>query len=102
MRGSAHSVYKSAGAREWTQRQLAGQLLERAFCGSAKALLIGALAAKKTTKSELAELRQLLNQCARRCEMRLLDIAVNTAISEALGWTLFLHCGKPRLSHWIF
>jgi BlaI family penicillinase repressor len=54
-------VYKAARPREWTQRQLAGHLLERAFSGSAKALLIGALSAKKTTESELAELRKLLD-----------------------------------------
>jgi BlaI family transcriptional regulator, penicillinase repressor len=54
-------IYKAARPREWTQRQLAGHLLDRAFSGSAKALLIGALSAKKTTKSELAELRKLLD-----------------------------------------
>src|SRR4029077_20971566 len=31
-------VYKSARPREWTQRQLAGDLLQRAFDGSAKSL----------------------------------------------------------------
>ena len=55
-------VYKAARPREWTQRQLAGHLLERAFSGSAKALLMGALSAKKTTKSELAELRKLVDE----------------------------------------
>src|SRR6185437_3416572 len=54
-------IYKAARPREWTQQQLAGHLLDRAFSGSAKALLIGALSAKKTTKSELAELRKLLD-----------------------------------------
>jgi predicted transcriptional regulator len=54
-------VYKAARPREWTQRQLAGHLLERAFSGSAKALLIGALSARKATKKELAEMRQLLD-----------------------------------------
>jgi BlaI family penicillinase repressor len=34
-------VYAAAKPREWTQRQLAGDFLERAFDGSAKALLIG-------------------------------------------------------------
>jgi predicted transcriptional regulator len=53
-------VYEAARAREWTQRQLAGDLLERAFSGSAKALLVGALSARKATKAELAELRKLL------------------------------------------
>lgn len=58
-------VYKAARPREWTQQQLAGHLLERAFNGSAKALLIGALSAKKTTKSELAELRKLVDEYAK-------------------------------------
>jgi BlaI family transcriptional regulator, penicillinase repressor len=55
-------VYSASKAREWTQRQLASDLLERAFSGSAKALLIGALSARKATKKELAELRELLDQ----------------------------------------
>ncbi|MFI5093725.1 MAG: BlaI/MecI/CopY family transcriptional regulator [Candidatus Acidiferrum sp.] len=55
-------IYEAAKPREWTQRQLAGDLLERAFSGSAKALLIGALSARKATKKELAELRELLDQ----------------------------------------
>jgi len=54
-------VYKAARPREWTQRQLAGDLLERAFSGSAKALLVGALAARKATQEELAEMRKLLD-----------------------------------------
>ncbi len=54
-------IYRAAKPREWTQQQLAGHLLERAFSGSAKELLIGALSAKKTSKSELAELRKLLD-----------------------------------------
>ncbi|HVP49239.1 MAG TPA: BlaI/MecI/CopY family transcriptional regulator [Bryobacteraceae bacterium] len=55
-------VYEAARPREWTQRQLAGDLLERAFSGSAKALLMGALSARKATKKELVELRKLLDQ----------------------------------------
>ena len=39
-------IYEAARPREWTQKQLAGDLLDRAFSGSAKALLIGALGAK--------------------------------------------------------
>jgi BlaI family transcriptional regulator, penicillinase repressor len=54
-------IYEAARPREWTQRQLAGDLLERAFSGSAKALLIGALAARKASKAELAEMRKLLD-----------------------------------------
>ena len=55
-------VYEAARPREWTQRQLAGDLLERAFSGSAKALLVGALSARRATKAELAELRKLLDE----------------------------------------
>jgi BlaI family transcriptional regulator, penicillinase repressor len=55
-------IYSAANSREWTQRQLAGDLLERAFSGSAKALLVGALSARKASKKELAELRALLDQ----------------------------------------
>ncbi|HEX5422058.1 MAG TPA: BlaI/MecI/CopY family transcriptional regulator [Candidatus Acidoferrales bacterium] len=55
-------VYEAARTREWTQRQLASDLMERAFSGSAKALLVGALSAKKATKEELAEIRKLLDK----------------------------------------
>ena len=54
-------IYEAAQSRERTQRQLAGDLLERAFSGSAKALLIGALSARKATKEELTEMRKLLD-----------------------------------------
>ncbi|MFN7932923.1 MAG: BlaI/MecI/CopY family transcriptional regulator [Bryobacteraceae bacterium] len=55
-------VYRPAFSREATQRQLAGDLLQRAFGGSAKELLIGALGAKKSTRQELAEMRRLLDE----------------------------------------
>lgn len=58
-------VYEAAKPREWTQRQLAGDLLERAFSGSAKALLIGALSARKVSKDELADLRRFLDEYQR-------------------------------------
>src|SRR5262245_12914528 len=59
-------VYKAAKPREWTQQQLAGDLMERAFSGSAKALLMGALSARKASKEDLAELRQLLDERQKR------------------------------------
>jgi BlaI family transcriptional regulator, penicillinase repressor len=58
-------VYEPAKPREWTQRQLAGDLLERAFSGSAKALLVGALSARKASPEELAEMRRLLDEFQR-------------------------------------
>jgi BlaI family penicillinase repressor len=54
-------VYEAACPREWTQKQLAGDLLQRAFDGSAVRLMQGALSARKASKTELAELRKLLD-----------------------------------------
>lgn len=58
-------LYQASRPMEWTQRQLAGDLLERAFGGSAKSLVIGALSARKTSKKELAEIRKLLDDYER-------------------------------------
>src|ERR1044071_175807 len=55
-------VYEASRPQEWTQQQLAGGLLRRAFNGSARSLMIGALSAKKATRGELAELRKLLDE----------------------------------------
>ena len=55
-------VYSACQPRERTQSQLAGHLLERAFGGSARSLLMGALSAKKASREELAELRKLLDE----------------------------------------
>jgi BlaI family transcriptional regulator, penicillinase repressor len=54
-------IYEAAEPREHTQQQLAGDLLQRAFGGSARNLLMGALSARKASKRELAELRKLLD-----------------------------------------
>ncbi len=53
-------VYESALPREATQRQLAGDLLERAFQGSAARLVHGALSSRAVSEAELAEIRDLL------------------------------------------
>jgi BlaI family penicillinase repressor len=55
-------VYEAAQPKEATQRQLADDLLTRAFNGSAQSLMMGALAAGKTSKKELSELRKLLDE----------------------------------------
>ena len=55
-------IYEVAASRESTQRQLAGDLLQRAFSGSAARLLQGALSARKASKAELAELRKMLDE----------------------------------------
>lgn len=55
-------IYEPSQPREATQRQLAGDLLQRGFNGSARNLVLGALAARKTSKEDLADLRQLLDE----------------------------------------
>jgi len=59
-------IYEPARSREWTQRQLAGDLLSRAFEGSARNLMLGALSARKSSKKELEELRELLDEYQKR------------------------------------
>jgi BlaI family transcriptional regulator, penicillinase repressor len=63
-------VYEPSKPREWTQRQLAGDLLDRAFSGSAKALMIGALSARKASKEDLAELRKALEELPKEQKRR--------------------------------
>ena len=55
-------VYEPSQSMEWTQRQLAGDLLQRAFRNSASSLLMGALSARKASKKDLAEMRRLLDE----------------------------------------
>lgn len=55
-------VYRATHSREAMRAQLAGDLLRRAFDGSAKSLLLGALSARRPSKKELAELRQFLDE----------------------------------------
>jgi BlaI family transcriptional regulator, penicillinase repressor len=61
-------VFEPAQSKEATQQQLAGDLLERAFNGSARSLMMGALSAKKASKRELAELRKLLEECQKKAK----------------------------------
>jgi predicted transcriptional regulator len=55
-------VYQVSVPREETQQQLAGSLLERAFGGSAKNLVLGALSAQPVSPEELAEIRKVLDE----------------------------------------
>jgi predicted transcriptional regulator len=55
-------VYRSAFTEQQVQRRLVGHLLERAFGGSAKQLVLQALSAKKATPGELAEIRKFLDE----------------------------------------
>ncbi|HWB83619.1 MAG TPA: BlaI/MecI/CopY family transcriptional regulator [Bryobacteraceae bacterium] len=54
-------VYQASVPKEQTQRQIAGDLLKRAFGGSARSLLLGALAAQPASRKELDEIRVMLD-----------------------------------------
>lgn len=55
-------VYEPCLSEEQTQRQLLGDLVDRAFAGSAHRLVLQALSAKPAAAGELAEIRRLLDQ----------------------------------------
>jgi len=58
-------VYEARLAQEQTQRQLIGDLLERAFDGSATKLVMQALSARKTSAKELSTIREMLDEFER-------------------------------------
>jgi BlaI family penicillinase repressor len=59
-------VYEANHAAEKTKRQLAGDVLQRVFDGSASQLMMHALAGRKGTKQEIEELRRLLDEYERK------------------------------------
>ena len=59
-------VYEAGVPKEQTRKQIAGDLLRRAFDGSAKSLVMGALAAEPASRQELAEIRKMLAEFAGR------------------------------------
>jgi predicted transcriptional regulator len=55
-------VYRPRNTQEHTQRQLVRDLMQRAFGGSVKALVLQALAGKKSSPEELAAMEELLDK----------------------------------------
>lgn len=55
-------VYEATLSEDETQQQLVSGLMKRAFGGSTSKLVLQALATKKASASELAEIRRLLEQ----------------------------------------
>lgn len=55
-------VYEPALPKAQTQKQIAGDLLQRAFEGSAKSLLLGALSARAVSSTELTEIHQMIDE----------------------------------------
>ena len=55
-------IYESRYGEQKTQRQLLGDLADRAFGGSSAKLVLQALSGRKSTTEELNEIRELLQQ----------------------------------------
>ena len=55
-------IYKPAITEEKTQNQIVGDLLDRAFSGSAEKLVMRALSAKKVSAKELTSIRKMLDE----------------------------------------
>jgi BlaI family penicillinase repressor len=53
-------VYEPGLPKEQTQRQIAGDLLKRAFEGSARNLVLGALSAKTASAKELDDIQRMI------------------------------------------
>jgi BlaI family penicillinase repressor len=58
-------VYESCLPAEQTKRQIAGDMLQRVFAGSASQLMVHALAGSKASAEEIGELRRLLDEYER-------------------------------------
>jgi BlaI family transcriptional regulator, penicillinase repressor len=61
-------VYRASRSEAQTQRQLIGDLVHRAFGGSASKLVMQALATRKASANELAEIRELIENLERERE----------------------------------
>ena len=59
--GRAH-LYRPAGPEATAKQALVGDLMERAFGGSARELMMHALAAKPASPEELIEIRRMLDE----------------------------------------
>jgi BlaI family transcriptional regulator, penicillinase repressor len=58
-------VYRARLPQEQTERQLVGDLLQRAFGGSAARMVVQLLSSSQASPREVAELRQLLDEYER-------------------------------------
>jgi BlaI family penicillinase repressor len=63
-------IYESVLKEEETQRQLVGDLLQRAFGGSAQKLVLQALSSERTSAEELAEIRRFINRMEKKKEAK--------------------------------
>jgi BlaI family penicillinase repressor len=59
-------IYEAGVPKEQTQAQMAADLLARAFEGSARSLVLGALSGQRTSAKELDEIRRVLDSFEKR------------------------------------
>jgi predicted transcriptional regulator len=57
-------VYEAGVPKEQTRKQIAADLLQRAFDGSAASMVMGALSAQPASSEELADIRKMLETFA--------------------------------------
>jgi len=55
-------IYKARAAAEKTQRQLVSDLMDKAFGGSARKLVMQAISTKKLSSEELREIKKMLDE----------------------------------------
>ena len=63
-------VYEAAVPKEATRQQIAGDLLLRAFDGSARNLMLGALSAQPATDEELSQIRAMLREFEKKRKLK--------------------------------
>ncbi len=59
-------VYEASVPKEQTRQEIAGDLLKRAFDGSARSLLMGALSAQAASPEDLADIREMVDSFAKQ------------------------------------
>ena len=55
-------VYRAAVSQKVTQRKMLGDLIDKVYDGSALSLVLQALASRKASQEELAEVRRMLDE----------------------------------------
>ena len=55
-------VYRAATSQKVTQRKMLGDLIDKVYDGSAMSLVLQALASRKASSDELAEVRRMLDE----------------------------------------
>lgn len=63
-------IYEAAVPKQQIQTELAGDMLKRAFDGSARTLVLSALLAQPIGKEGLAEIRKMINRFAKGSGLR--------------------------------